>query len=180
MIRHIHTVAGRYKGKIHAWDVVNEVFNEDGTFRPSPFYDLLGKDFIKIAFREAHKADPYAKLFINDYNLDYAGPKVDAMVELVKEMRKEGVPVHGIGSQAHLILNDPGIPTIKNQLAKMAAVVPEVAFTEIDIRVPLPANKKTYEDQKRDTETVFNACLEIKNCVGMTVWGVSDKVRTPG
>lgn len=109
MIAHIHKLARRYRGKIYAWDVVNEVFNEDGTYRSSVFYDVLGKNFIKTAFREAHKADPYAKLYINDYNLDFAGGKVDAMIALVKELKKERVPIHGIGSQAHLILNDDGI-----------------------------------------------------------------------
>lgn len=119
MIAHIHKLAGRYRGKLYAWDVVNEVFEEDGTFRKSVFYDLLGKDFIKIAFREARKADPFAKLYINDYNLDFQGPKVDATVKLVRELQKEGVPIHGVGSQSHLILNDPGIPAIVSYLSSV-------------------------------------------------------------
>lgn len=172
---HIANVAGRYTGKIHHWDVVNEVFNDDGTWRTSVFYNLLGPKFVDIAFRAAKKADPTAKLFINDYNLDYAGPKVNAMVALVQRLIADGVPIDGIGSQAHLILNNGAIPGMHQPLATLASTGLKVALTELDIRLPLPADATKLMNQRDNFNLATAACIRVPNCVGVTTWGVSDK-----
>lgn len=172
---HIANVAGRYTGKIHHWDVVNEVFNDDGTWRTSVFYNLLGPKFVDIAFRAAKKADPTAKLFINDYNLDYAGPKVNAMVTLVQRLIADGVPIDGIGSQAHLILNNGAIPNMHQPLATLASTGLKVALTELDIRLPLPADATKLMNQRDNFNFATAACIRVPNCVGVTTWGVSDK-----
>jgi len=97
---HIHTVVGRYKGRIKGWDVVNEALNDNGTLRQSRWFKIIGEDYIARAFEFAHEADPNAELYYNDYSLENEA-KRNGCIELVKKLQARGVNIRGIGTQHH-------------------------------------------------------------------------------
>ncbi|KAJ3052815.1 hypothetical protein HK097_005611 [Rhizophlyctis rosea] len=171
---HINTVVNHYKGTLFHWDVVNEIFNEDGTWRDTVFYRVLGEDFVSLAFRTARAADPNAKLYINDYNIDGSGPKSTAMFNLVQKLRAEGVPIDGIGSQAHLIVGS--IPSsFESNLQNFASLGVDVALTELDIRTSTPISEAKSQQQLLDYKTTVGACVNTPSCVGVTIWGFTDR-----
>uniref|UniRef100_A0AAU2VED2 Beta-xylanase n=1 Tax=Streptomyces sp. NBC_00003 TaxID=2903608 RepID=A0AAU2VED2_9ACTN len=173
MENHITTEATHYKGKLYAWDVVNEPFNEDGSFRADAFYNAMGSGFVADALRTARAADPNVKLYLNDYNIEGLNPKSDAMYNLVKSLKNQGVPLDGVGFQAHFIAGQ--VPsTFKANLQRFTALGVNVAVTELDDRVQLPANTASLAQQASDYAGVVNTCLAVTGCVGITQWGVGD------
>lgn len=137
MRNHIANVAGHYKGEVVHWDVVNEAFEEDGTRRQSVFQQKIGDGYIAEAFKAARAADPNAKLYYNDYNIEGIGAKSDAVYNLVKSFKQRGIPIDGVGLQAHLILGQvPG--SLQQNIKRFADLGVDVAITELDIRMRTP------------------------------------------
>jgi endo-1,4-beta-xylanase len=182
---HIDTVVGRYKGKIYSWDVVNEVIADeaDKFYRDSKWFQVLGESFIEKAFEYAHLADPNATLLYNDYNESNPG-KRDKIYQLIRQLKDKGVPVHGVGMQAHWNIYDPSLDNIRKAIEKYASLGIEVQITEMDVSMFAFDDKRT--DLTEPTEEMkalqmerylqfFEVFKEYKKHIGaVTFWGVAD------
>ena len=132
---HIFTILGHYKGKVEAWDVVNEAFNDDGSLRRSKFYEILGEDFIPLAFQYAHEADPTVELYYNDFSMNKA-KKVESVVNFFRPLIAKGMPITAIGMQGHLILGDTDyVKEYEHAIQTIASLGLKAQFTELDISV---------------------------------------------
>jgi endo-1,4-beta-xylanase len=172
---HVTTEVKRYKGKVRAWDVVNEIFNEDGTRRDTVFRQKLGDGFVADVFRWAHAADPAATLYINDYNIEGRNPKSDAVYDLVKTLRRQGVPIGGVGVQAHLS-TQYGFPAeYRSNLARFGALGVDVAVTEADVRIPTPPDAAKLDTQASYFDQLWDGCQAVRRCVEFTTWGFTDR-----
>lgn len=197
MREHIHTVVGRYKGKIKAWDVVNEALSDGGTnvLRNSLWLEIIGPDFIAKAFQYAHEADPDAILRYNDYGLENPG-KRQKLITLVKSLQEQKVPIHAIGTQAHLSVSSPSFEGMDRALTEMASLGLPIHVTELDINAAQGGQRSTgaeisenaaatqggqVDDASRrlaeQYASMFRAFLKHKDSVRMvTLWGVNDAV----
>ena len=172
---HITQEVTHYKGKIFAWDVVNEPFNDDGSFRQDVFYNAFGGGaaYIADAIRTAHAADPAARLYINDYNIEGSGSKSNAMYSLVQTLLQQGVPINGVGFESHFIVGQ--VPSsLQSNMQRFASLGLDVAITELDDRMSTPASSANLSQQATDDANVVKACLAIASCPGITQWNISD------
>lgn len=183
---HINTVVGRYKGKIYAWDVVNEAVSDsnDRLLRNSLWYQICGEDFIFKAFEYAHEADPNAVLFYNDYGTESPG-KRERVYRLLKELLDAGIPVNAVGLQAHWSINDPSEDALITSIKKFSSLGLKIQITELDISVYTGKDKGagdvgfTPEREQKQAEQyakVFKVFRDYKQYLtGVTFWNVSDK-----
>ena len=200
---HINTVVSRYKGKIDAWDVVNEAFNENGSLRPSVFKKQMGDNYIEDVFKLAETADPDADLIYNDYNL-YKPAKRAGVLKMVKKLQENGTKINAIGVQAHWRLNSPSLMEIEQIILDISDLGVEVMFTELDVTVlpnpwelvgaevtqnfskfegdpkmdPYPkALPKSVEKQlAKRYEDIFKLFIKHQDKISrVTFWGVMDK-----
>ncbi len=189
---HITTVVNRYKGRIYAWDVVNEAISDkqDEYFRNSLWYQICGEEYIAKAFEYAHEADPDAILFYNDYNVINA-LKREKIYRLIKSLRDAGVPINAVGLQGHWAINEPPRGQLDSTLQKFSSLGIELQVTELDISV-YPKEHNARERMPADSDTTFNREKEnrqiemYKMCFGLfrkyknfisgvTFWNVSDR-----
>jgi endo-1,4-beta-xylanase len=171
--RHVSTLVERYRGRVAVWDVVNEPLEDDGSLTPTPFTKAMGERFIDTAFEAAHRADPRAKLFLNELAAEREGAKLDALVALAKRLRRRGVPIDGVGLQNHTTAADP--PTraqLAAAFARFAELGLEVEITEMDVVMGPAADP---EAQAAAYGAAAEACAAAANCTGLTVWGVTDR-----
>lgn len=172
---HIDTVVGRYKGRIVAWDVVNEAIDDTtGELRDSPWLTAIGPDYIALAFQFAHEADPEAKLYYNDYSAEGLGGKADAVYALMKSLKEQGVPIDGVGWQGHFEATSY-IDDIKANGERLAALGLEVSITELDVRIPIPPTEAGLAQQATTYGKVTEICLALPNCKAIVTWGFSDR-----
>lgn len=129
---HIYTVAKRYKGKLKGWDVVNEAIIEDGSYRKSKFYQILGEEFIPLAFQYAHEADPDAELYYNDYGMDNEGRR-NGVVKLIRSLKEKGLRIDAVGMQGHMGMDYPEIEEFEKSMLAFAAEGVKVMITEWDM-----------------------------------------------
>lgn len=179
LCRHIKTVVGHYQGKVAYWDVVNEAFNDDGTLRPTIWLEAIGPEYLELAFRWAHEADPQAKLFYNDYNAEGLGRKSDAVYQKLKELLKKGVPIHGLGLQMHLALDKwSPLESVRQNMERLAALGLEIHITEMDIetyRAANLSNEKKTALQARLYADMLETALTVPNFKAFILWGFTDK-----
>ncbi len=157
---HITMVVSRYKGTIYAWDVVNEAISDEKEvfYRNSLFYQICGEEFIEKAFEYAHAADPNAQLFYNDYN-EIDSIKRSKIVKLIKNLQSKGIPIHGIGLQAHWAVNEPSREQLEKTLGDFSKLGLKLQITELDVSV-YPKEHNAREAKPDDTDIAFNAKRE--------------------
>jgi endo-1,4-beta-xylanase len=183
---HIAAVAGRYRGKVFAWDVVNEAFDEAGALRGSIWYDQPGIGFagkgaayMEQAFRWARAADPEALLFLNEAEGETVNAKSDAIFAMVQDFRARHVPIDGIGLQMHLAGLNPDVASLSANIARFTALGMEVHITEMDVALPLDpgggVSEAALARQAQVYRDVANACLAHRGCRVIQTWGFTDK-----
>jgi endo-1,4-beta-xylanase len=150
MREHIFTVVGRYKGRIKGWDVVNEALNQDGSMRQSPWFKIIGEDYLVKAFEFAHEADPAAELYYNDYDLELPAKRA-AAVELIKKLKAAGVVISGVGLQNHNLMEWPSIADEDATITAFGNLGLKVHITELDVDV-LPRTTKPGADYAVDVK----------------------------
>jgi endo-1,4-beta-xylanase len=137
---HISTVVGRYKGRIHGWDVVNEAIMDDGSYRKSKFYEILGEEFIPLAFQFAHEADPDAELYYNDYSMSNPD-KREGVVKLIHSLQEKGIRIDAVGMQGHIGMDSPQIEEFEKSLLAFSNTGVKVMITECDMSA-LPSARR--------------------------------------
>jgi endo-1,4-beta-xylanase len=176
---HIRTVAGRYRGRVVAWDVVNEAVAEDGNgLRDTVFRQKLGEGYLELAFRVAHEADPDALLIYNDYGAEGLGLKSDTVYGLVRRLRERGVPIGGVGLQMHVAAQSrPQSADIAANMRRLAELGLVVNISEMDIRIRNIAGdlRTRLEVQRREYHDILAVCVAEPRCDAVTFWGFTDR-----
>jgi endo-1,4-beta-xylanase len=189
---HITTIVSRYKGKVFAWDVVNEAISDskDEFYRKSVWYKICGEEFIAKAFQYAHEADPDALLFYNDYN-EINPVKREKIIKMVSDLKKAGVPIHGIGLQGHWAISEPTTTELEKTLSDFSKLGLTLHITELDLSV-YPKEHNARQKKAEDYNTEYTAdkearqaeqykmCFELfrkyKNSISsVTFWNISDR-----
>lgn len=150
MENHIDSVAGRYRGRIHGWDVVNEAVLDDGGTRESKWHRIIGEDYVEKAFQYASEAAPEAELYYNDYNL-WIPEKREAAIRLVKRLQEKNIPIHGVGMQAHLKIDVPSVDLMEQSIIAFSELGLKVMITELDIDV-LPREEQVNVEMPENGE----------------------------
>ncbi|HWY20062.1 MAG TPA: endo-1,4-beta-xylanase [Candidatus Acidoferrum sp.] len=183
---HMKRVMKHYSGRVFAWDVVNEALDENGNVRDSLWYNqpgigLSGKGtaYIEQAFRWAHTADPHAQLFYNEAEGEGLNRKSDAIYAMVKDFKRRGVPIDGVGLQMHIPKLDADIPAIAANISRLTALGLQVHITELDVSLPVDSSGLPQADDVTRQAGIYRgivrACLNSPGCTAIQTWGFTDK-----
>jgi endo-1,4-beta-xylanase len=182
MQTHIQTVVGHYKGQVTGWDVLNEAIADNGTLKDNIWLREIGEDYIPLAYKYAHEADPDALLFYNDYGQEYGGKKMAKILDLVAQAKQSGIPIHGLGFQMHTVLR-LNVQLLVNNLVKAANTGLLVSLSELDVSVRYKKPEVFLLDlllAQQQGDKVEEIVQAYKNTVpkaqqyGITVWGIGD------
>ena len=186
--QHIKTVVGHYRGKIFAWDVVNEAFDElhPGELRSTIWRDqpgiglaTIGTSYIERCFRWAHEADPQALLFYNEAEAEAVNPKSDAIYAMVRDFRQRGVPIDGVGFQMHVAHQHADVASISANIKRFTALGVQVQITELDVALPVNAQGNARPEDLQLQADIYrqiaSVCLAYPGCTAIQTWGFTDK-----
>lgn len=173
---HIMTVVGRYRGRVRAWDVVNEAIADDGSLRDTIWLKGIGPEYLDLVFQWAHEADPNALLFYNDFGGEGLSEKSDAVYALVSGMKERGIPIHGVGLQMHVSISEyPPPEDTRANIQRLGDLGLTVHITELDVRVQKPVTQNKLDTQAVVYREIMSACLTEKACKAFVMWGFTDK-----
>ena len=183
MKNHITNLVTHWADACYAWDVVNEPLNDDATatYKSSPFYSAIGPAYIPLAFQYAEQAVKATgkdiKLYLNEYNNEYAGAKATKLLSIVQDVKNRGIQIDGVGFESHFIVGQTpsrsAQSSVKQQFADLGV---DVAVTELDVRFSsLPPTSAQLTQQATDYVNSVGSCLDVTRCVGVTVWDFDDK-----
>lgn len=186
MKNHIQMVVRHYRGRVFAWDVVNEAFDSEGHLRHTLWYDepgigLAGKGtaYIAQALRWAHEADPHALLFYNDFAADGINAKSDAIYEMVKDFKEQGFPINGVGLQMHVFDPEDVPSNLARNIARFTRLGVEVQITEMDVALPLAGHGQASDSQLAWQAIIYRniakTCAENPGCTAFQMWGFTDR-----
>ena len=184
--QHIATVMKHYAGQVFAWDVVNEALDENGRAKNSPWYNRpgiglseKGTAYVEQAFRWAREADPHALLFYNDNGGEALNAKSDAIYAMLKDFKRQGVPIDGVGLQLHISQPVFASAAVAANIARLTALGLQVHITELDVSLPLDASGQVRDSDLRSQAEVYRgvvrACLQNSGCTAIQTWGFTDK-----
>lgn len=183
---HITRVMKHYASQVFAWDVVNEALDENGNVRDSIWYNqpgtgLSGKGtaYIEQAFRWAHQADPHALLFYNEAEGEGMNRKSDAIYAMVKDFKRRGVPIAGVGLQMHVPALTIDLVAVEANIARLTALGVHVHITELDVSLPVDSTGAVRSDDLNQQANIYRgivrACLNNPGCIAIQMWGFTDK-----
>jgi endo-1,4-beta-xylanase len=181
---HITTVVSRYRGKVASWDVVNEPLDNQGCFNnqcgliASFWLTHLGAEYIDSAFVWAHRADPAAKLYLNEFRTETIMNKSDALLALAQGLKARGVPIDGVGFQVHILKQFFPAPTsaqVQANFQRFADAGFDIRITEMDVAIPDAGGAAELAAQATIYSDILNACLKVSRCIELTTWGFSDR-----
>jgi GH35 family endo-1,4-beta-xylanase len=174
---HITGVLNHCRGAVFCWDVVNEGLNDDGGWREnSPWFKMIGREYIAHAFRYAHEADPDARLFYNDYGMEQPGRKADACFRMLQRLLGRGVPIHGVGFQFHLgVENRLDLPACVANMRRFAELGLAIHFTEMDMGIRKPVTDELRQQQADEYANRVQIAIETGGVSALMFWGFTDR-----